>query len=242
MGDDRWLGKAAVLWAMDDAPDVPARLASTLTAVARYADEDGRGSYPSASTVAAITRKSESQAKRDMAELEKLGLLLLGDQRLVKDIRADRRPKVYDLPMPRGVAQDTPPGSRGASRRPPYGAHLDGPRDGQRGAYGDSTGRIPLQNGVRPDAPEQILKGSRRRARGAAGADAAPRTQPKPLWCGECDERTRQIGDPPRRCPDCHPLAGQEPRGRHARTGDGAALAVIAAGVAERRDERKSSP
>lgn len=28
----------------------------------------------------------------------------------------------------------------------------------------------------------------------------------KPPWCGSCDEITRQTGDPPRRCPDCHPL------------------------------------
>lgn len=29
----------------------------------------------------------------------------------------------------------------------------------------------------------------------------------RPPWCGECDETTRLTGDPPRRCPDCHPLA-----------------------------------
>jgi len=28
----------------------------------------------------------------------------------------------------------------------------------------------------------------------------------KPPWCGKCDADTRQTGDPPRRCPDCHPL------------------------------------
>jgi hypothetical protein len=37
----------------------------------------------------------------------------------------------------------------------------------------------------------------------------APRPEPRPDWCGECDERTRQIEDPDgraRRCPACHPL------------------------------------
>lgn len=29
----------------------------------------------------------------------------------------------------------------------------------------------------------------------------------KPPWCGGCDERTRLAGDPPYRCPICHPLA-----------------------------------
>lgn len=28
----------------------------------------------------------------------------------------------------------------------------------------------------------------------------------RPDWCRECDERTRLTGDPPRRCPNCHPL------------------------------------
>jgi hypothetical protein len=36
-----------------------------------------------------------------------------------------------------------------------------------------------------------------------SSADAAG-----PPWCGECDERTRLLGDDsPRRCPACHPLA-----------------------------------
>jgi hypothetical protein len=63
--DAKWLSKPAVLWAMDEAPGVPARLVSTLFAYARYADQEGRGSYPLAATVAAQTRKSVSQAKRD---------------------------------------------------------------------------------------------------------------------------------------------------------------------------------
>src|ERR1035441_7610959 len=107
----KWLSKAAVLWALYEAPDVPARLVSTLIAVAVYAGEDGSGAYPSGATVAMLTRKSESQAKRDMAECERLGLLLPGDGRIVEDIRADRRPKVYDLPMPPGAAgRAAPPG------------------------------------------------------------------------------------------------------------------------------------
>jgi hypothetical protein len=28
-------------------------------------------------------------------------------------------------------------------------------------------------------------------------------------WCGRCDERTRLLGDPPARCPACHPLTMQ---------------------------------
>ncbi len=187
MNGGKWLSKAAVLWAFHEAPDVPARLVSTLIAVCAYAGEDGRGAYPSGATVALITRKSESQAKRDLAELERLGLLQPGDHRIVKDIRADRRPKVYDMPMPRG-----------ASGRPPS--------ESPRGASGDGTGRISLQNGGRPDAPEEFLENSGT-ARGRDRAGSADADAPRP-WCGECDELTRLLGeDEPKRCPACHPLA-----------------------------------
>ena len=52
-----------------------------------------------------------------------------------------------------------------------------------------------------------------RETRGAANGRASPPGsparggKPKPPWCGECDETTRQTGDPPARCPVCHPLA-----------------------------------
>lgn len=39
-----------------------------------------------------------------------------------------------------------------------------------------------------------------------AGANGALPHAEKPPWCGECDKRTRQLGDPdkPDRCPRCH--------------------------------------
>ncbi len=187
-----WLSTPAVLWAMDEAPGVPARLVSTLVAVARYAGEDGRGAYPSSATIGLVTRKSESQARRDMAELERLGLLRPGDERLVKDIRADRRPKVYDLPVPRDVAEDTP--LRGASGRAPSGdsrgASVCAPSQ-SRGAYGNITGRIQPPNGAHLDAREEVLKTSRTarsRARaGSAAHDAPQNTKPR-AGLAEADE------------------------------------------------------
>jgi hypothetical protein len=44
------------------------------------------------------------------------------------------------------------------------------------------------------------------RARDPAAAARSP-NNPKPPWCGVCDQQTRQTGDPPGRCPTCHPLA-----------------------------------
>lgn len=44
-----------------------------------------------------------------------------------------------------------------------------------------------------------------------AYADDAPAKPTRPTWCGECDERTRQVVDAhhnPSTCPRCHPRAG----------------------------------
>lgn len=164
----KWLSKPAVLWVFDEAPDVPSTLVSTLLAVARYAGSDGRGAHPSATTVAAHTRKSESQAKRDLAALEKAGLICRGDQRIVAYIRADRRPTVYDLPIPRGSTDDTPWSGNGVAHRPQRGS-TQGP------------------NGVAPVLPEEFLKNSGRRARDRAGAQSSP-AEPKTRLAPPCSE------------------------------------------------------
>jgi hypothetical protein len=167
---------------------VPARLVSTLVAVAAFAGTDGRGAHPSAATVAMITRKTERNAKKDLAALRELGLLLPGDPRIVAHIRADRRPSVYDLPMPRGVAQDTPSSGHGVS-------------------HATARGVAESPNGVSHATPEEFLKNSGT-ARGRDRAGSADAGAPRPPWCGECDELSRLLGeDEPKRCPACHSLA-----------------------------------
>ena len=178
----KWLSVPAELWAMDEADGVPARLASTLFAVARYAGEDGRGAFPSLTQVAWITRKSRSQAGRDIAALVELGVLLPGDPGLVKDIRADARPNVYDLAMPR-VASGRD--ARVASGR-------DAPGE-PRVASGAEPGRMGLQTASHLDATEEDLNRSgtsRGRVGATAPRTAAPRAQ---------DQTPRHA--PP--CPDC---------------------------------------
>lgn len=49
-----------------------------------------------------------------------------------------------------------------------------------------------------------------RKSAARATSAGAPRAARKPLWCGTCDETTRQTGDPPRRCPHCHPIASRQ--------------------------------
>jgi len=169
----KWLSKPAVLWAMDEAAGVPPRLRFTLVAVARYAGLDGCGAYPSLGQIAWITGKSVAQVSRDIAGLVKLGVLLPGDPGLVKEIRADRRPKVYDLAMPRV-----------ASRRKAS--------EGSRVASGAGTGCMARRNGLHLDANKEVLKTSRT-ARGRDGAHAPraddPRAQPPtPRRAPPCDE------------------------------------------------------
>ena len=172
----RWLSKPAVLWVLYDAEDVPAHLLSTLIVYAVHAGTDGRGAHPGASTVATLTRKGERRAKRDIAELERLGMLVPGDQRIVAHIRRDRRPKVYDLPTPRGVLEDTPYGSRGASGRTPHDGSRGGLEDTPLNGHGVSSrtarGVLEVPDGVVDRTPEEVLKTSGTRARDASGADA----------------------------------------------------------------------
>ena len=75
---------------------------------------------------------------------------------------------------------------------------------------GSSNG---VTDGVTNDAPPRPAPkegGSGVARPGGVNGRASPPGSPvhaKPPWCEQCDERTRQIGDPPRRCPKCHPLA-----------------------------------
>lgn len=210
----KWLSVPAMLWAMDDAPGVPTHLVSTLLVYARYADEDGRGAYPGGATVARLARKSKAQANRDAAELEQLGLLLPGDQGLVKDIRADRRPKVYDLAMPRGASSAPRSPERGASTRPVPGAS-SAPRGPERGAYSPRTRRMQpsrasLNNpeksssssseqfpGRAPAREAADLDGHAESARNRQGDDDDSETRSRPDpgpghgWCGVCGKRYR---------------------------------------------------
>ncbi|MFI2664170.1 HNH endonuclease [Micromonospora carbonacea] len=85
-------------WVMDQAP-APAALVGVLLVIARCCDDDGRGSAQTVAVIAEKAGKSEGQARRDIARLRELGLLLLGDQSLVDHLPNGQRPTVYDLPI-----------------------------------------------------------------------------------------------------------------------------------------------
>lgn len=192
-----WLGKAPMLWAMDEALGVPPELVSTLFVYARYADAEGRSSYPASHTVATQTRKSKSQAARDAARLERLGLLLPGDQSLVKHVHIGWRPKVYDLAMSRDASGCV--ASRDASER-------DAPAS--RGASEPSTRRIWSTGEAHPDASkeevnrsiEELLQVGSTASRARAGEAKAERSsskrrpaKPTPLREREAAHRARAV-------------------------------------------------
>lgn len=91
----------AMVWALEDAPDVPAQALGALMGLANHADEHGRGAYPDQETLAAYARKSSRQVRTDLARLEEVGLIRRGDQSLVAHIREDKRPVVWDVAMER---------------------------------------------------------------------------------------------------------------------------------------------
>lgn len=91
----------AMTWALEEAPDVPAQLVSTLIALANHAGRDGSACYPSQETIAKYTRKTVRQVRRDLDKLVELQLIRPGDQRHVAHFRPDHRPLVWDLAMDR---------------------------------------------------------------------------------------------------------------------------------------------
>lgn len=97
-------------WAIEQAPPMPAQLVATLAGLANHADPKGRGAYPSLSKLAAYTCKAERSVRRDLRQLEELGLIRRGDPSKVAHLSPDRRPEVYDLAMERTV-----PGGRAGS-------------------------------------------------------------------------------------------------------------------------------
>lgn len=134
----------AITWALEDAPDVPARLVSTLIALANHAGRTGKGAFPGNDTLADCTRKSPRQVKRDLEELVELRLIIEGDQQLVAHMRADRRPRVWDLAMHRrrvrGDTHDTPPSSGEGTPTTPRKSERGDTDDTPQEPRGDTQG------------------------------------------------------------------------------------------------------
>jgi hypothetical protein len=138
----------AMLWALKQAPDVPAQCFGVLMGLAESADRHGRGALPSALTLAAFARKSERQVRADLGTLADLKLIRPGDQALAAYIPAGRRPMVYDLAMERICdLQSTAP------RGKPRGKHSRR-RDLQSTAPLNDESDLQSTAGVQSTAPQ----------------------------------------------------------------------------------------
>ena len=163
-------------WALRDAPvggDTTKRM--LLMALGEYADPAGRGARPSARTLAVLMHKDVRTVRRQLAALERAGVIRRGDQRLVSHIRPDRRPVVWDLAMPMagesGMSREQESTvwdevEHGVTPRPPRAEEASSPstgvtpltgREPERGDTGDIAsnrrGDIHVPNGVTPVSP-----------------------------------------------------------------------------------------
>lgn len=141
----------AMLWALHEAPVDDAQTVLVLLGLADNADEDGRASWPSVSTLAVRARCSSRTVQRHLSALKSAGVIREGDQTLVASFRQDRRPVVYDLNLTAVRGDNVSPrdpdntgGSRGDS-------HADrGDNGAVRGDSHDARGVSRDVHGVTP--------------------------------------------------------------------------------------------
>lgn len=116
-------------WAMEQRDIVDATARYVLLVLANYADKNGRGAFPSSSSISDDTGLSIRTVKYKLDHLMDIGVIRLGNQAIAGAYidRHDRRPTVYDLCVERGASPA--PGS-------------------ERGANDDAMGCSSRQNGV----------------------------------------------------------------------------------------------
>lgn len=115
------MSREALIWVIEDAPDVQPHWIPVLIGLARHADRQGRGAYPSQELLAEYARKSDRSVRNDLSAMEKAGLIREGEARLVEHLPPDRRPLVWDLALERRrqlTATDWKPTSGRSGRKP----------------------------------------------------------------------------------------------------------------------------
>ena len=94
-----------------------------LMMVADWTGDDGKGFAKSAKTIASQLHMSERTVHNKLRSLREKGFLRYGNQRIVDDIAPNRRPKVYDMHLPkqrgeRNAPQEIKPKNRGERNAP----------------------------------------------------------------------------------------------------------------------------
>lgn len=112
----------ATAWAIEQQEVKDPLTLLVLLCMANYAGEDGLNCFPSIATLARNSRLSGRSVQRHIIKLLDLGLIRRGNQNIAAALieRADRRPVVYDLMIPRGVPQ-SPRSTDGVTRKTPRG-------------------------------------------------------------------------------------------------------------------------
>ena len=113
-----------------------------LLILADNANDEGRGAYPSASTIAEETGMSLRTVRNKLNDLETAGIIMRGDQALADYLPANRRSVVWDLNLDNNRRAESAPQhtpatttTRGAKSAP----QTDGP-DVQQGCNRGATG------------------------------------------------------------------------------------------------------
>ena len=94
-----------------------------LMMVADWTGDDGKGFAKSAKTIASQLHMSERTVHNKLRSLREKGFLRYGNQHIVDDIAPNRRPKVYDMHLPkqrgeRNAPQEIKPKNRGERNAP----------------------------------------------------------------------------------------------------------------------------
>ena len=117
-----------------------------LLILADNANDEGRGAYPSASTIAEETGMSLRTVRNKLNDLETAGIIMRGDQALADYLPANRRSVVWDLNLEHNRRAESAPQhapahttTRGAKSAP----QTDGP-DVQQGCNRGATGVQPV--------------------------------------------------------------------------------------------------
>lgn len=193
-----------------------------LVCLADHASPTGLHAWPSRSTLAFAACCSVDTIDRRIKALLAQGFIRRGDQRYVAHLRADRRPVVYDLCLPRGrssaAALDE---SRGRTMAAPQDAAPLASRGRRMSATGPQNGRHGAAPVRHKEELEEELK-ERARARGGT------------RLCPSCDD-----WHPP--AAGCTPPPGgwsAPPAGWLSRAARDEAAALAAAAEERRRLER----
>lgn len=80
-----------------------------LMMVADWTGDDGKGFAKSAKTIASQLHMSERTVHNKLRSLREKGFLRYGNQHIVDDIAPNRRPKVYDMHLPKTEVNEMHP-------------------------------------------------------------------------------------------------------------------------------------